>query len=360
MKKILYTPKNANMLLYDAGTDKPFGRLDTAHLRELSGKVVIVATADDAGRWVFAFNGDDTTKLVMSGALSISGDDGQLHLSKNTDDPRVYKKRVFLEAPAVLNALLTHDFTVDDYKRGIILDKVEEAIEDVRRKAGFGNKYQDFYENILTVKEELFREVLKNHYGAYKGIQYALQYDVKRKATYLNYTTTGLGGYLRMNTTYYHSYDFTRRVKEDDYNLTYVVGEPLPTLSECPIPDPVTQYVAYGDELWWLVTAYESGANSLLYTEGSVVAEGYLTRRAHTKVYVQEDEPGRFAVATSNTEAWRLKVTTVEDWFSTHNSYTEYTVPVTEGREWEDTVEGVAGLWTGGGKLVKMYNHHVG
>lgn len=358
MKKVLYTSKNTNMLLYDADTDKPFGRLDTAHLRELSGKVVIVATADEAGRWVFAFNGDDTTKLIMSGALSISGDNGQLHLNKNTDDPRVYKKRVFLEAPAVLNALLTREFTVEDYKNGIILDKVDKAIKDVRRKAGFGNKYQDFYENILAVKEELFREVLKNHYGAYKGIQYALQYDIKRKATYLNCTATGLGGYLRMNTAYYHSYVFTSRVKVDDYNLTYVVGEPLPALSECPIPDPVTQYVAYSDELWWLVTAYESGANSLLYTEGSVVAEGDLTRRAHTKVYVQEGEPGRFAVATSNTGAWSLEVTTVEDWFSTHNSYTKYTVPVTEGVAWADTVEGIAGLWTGGGKLVKMDNRH--
>lgn len=52
MKKVLYTSKNTNMLLYDADTDKPFGRLDTAHLRELSGKVVIVAAADEAGRWV--------------------------------------------------------------------------------------------------------------------------------------------------------------------------------------------------------------------------------------------------------------------------------------------------------------------
>lgn len=56
MKKVLYTSKNTNMLLYDADTDKPFGRLDTAHLRELSGKVVIVAAADEAGRWVFDTN----------------------------------------------------------------------------------------------------------------------------------------------------------------------------------------------------------------------------------------------------------------------------------------------------------------
>lgn len=271
------------MLLYDADTGKPFGKPDTPHLRELAGRVVIAISGDEAGRWVFAFNGDDTTKLIMSGALSISGDNGQLHLNKNTDDPRVYKKRVFLEAPAVLNALLTHDFTVEDYKNGTILDKVDKAIEDVRRKAGFGNKYQDFYENILAVMEELFREVLKNHYGVYKGIQY----DPKSKATYLNCTATGLGGYLRLNTAHYHSYDFTRRVKENDYNLAYVEGKPLPTYAECGIPDP-TQHDAYGDALWWLVTAYESGAESLLYTEGNVVVEGDLTRWAHTKVYVQE------------------------------------------------------------------------
>lgn len=358
MKKILYTPNNTSLLLYDANTDKPFGRPDTVHLRELAGKVVLAISGDEAGRRVFAFNGDDTTKLVMSGALSIKGDDGQLHLNKNTDDPRVYKKRVFLEAPAVLNALLTHDFTVEDYKNGTILDKVDKAIEDVRRNAGFGNKYQDFYENILAVQEELFREVLKNHYGVYKGIRYALQYDPESKATYLNCTTTGLGGYLRMNTAYYHSYDFTKKVKEGDYELAYVVGKTLPTYSECKIPDPITQHDAYGDALWWLVTAYESGEESLVYTEGSVVAEGDLTRWAHTKVYVQEGEPGRFAVATNNPGAWRLKVSTVEEWFSTHNSYTEYTVPVTEGRAWADTVDGIAGLWTGGGKLVKMDNRH--
>lgn len=53
-----------------------------------------------------------------------------------------------------------------------------------------------------------------------------------------------------------------------------------------------------------------------------------------------------------------MKVSTVEEWFSTSSNYAEYTVPVTEGREWADTVEGIARLWTGGGKLVKMDNRH--